>query len=75
MGAICNCSEKSQGTMSLLSQNLQIKDPRLVELHTLIKILDSKLNSNLASIDDFKQLLVETRKEPVPHTDIAAMIK
>jgi len=47
-----------------------MKDPRLADLSTHIRILDAKLNSGITSIDDFKQLLLETKKEPIPHKDI-----
>lgn len=47
-----------------------MRDPRLVDLSTHIRILDAKLNSGITSIDDFKQLLLETKKEHIPHKDI-----
>ena len=47
-----------------------IKDPRLLELQTLIKILETKLVSNLSSVEDFKYLLIETKKEPFPNKEI-----
>lgn len=50
------------------------KDPRLVELQTHLKILDAKLNSNMNSIEDFKALLVETKKEHAPYKDIDNII-
>lgn len=47
-----------------------MRDPRLVDLSTHIRILDAKLNSGITSIDDFKQLLLETKKEHIPYKDI-----
>jgi hypothetical protein len=47
-----------------------MRDPRLADLYTHLKILDAKLNSNMTSIDDFRQLLIETKREPIPHKDI-----
>eukprot|EP00347_Sterkiella_histriomuscorum_P020841 403336261 len=40
-----------------------MKDPRLSDLATHLKILDSKLNSGLQTIEDFEYLLVETKQE------------
>jgi hypothetical protein len=54
--------------------NSMIKDPRLVELQTHLKILDAKINSNMSSIEDFKVLLVETKKEHVPYKEISTVI-
>ncbi len=47
-----------------------MRDPRLADLSTHIRILDAKLNSGITSIDDFKQLMLETKKENIPHKDI-----
>jgi hypothetical protein len=47
-----------------------MRDPRLADLSTHIRILDAKLNSGMSSIEDFKQLLIETKKEPINHKDI-----
>ena len=52
MGALCGCEHKNS---NMNTQGLpMIKDPRLVELSTHLKILDSKLNTNISSIEDFK---------------------
>lgn len=66
MGALC-CSSKTTGANDgghFSSSYAFIKDPRLQDLCTHLKLLESKLNSNLTSIEDFKQLLVETKKAP-----------
>ncbi len=73
MGALCNCNAKSEHSNPLHALS-HLKDPRLSDLSTHIRILDAKLNSGISSIEDFKQLLVETRKEPVPHKDILSTI-
>lgn len=54
----------------------QLRDPRLNELMTHVKILEAKLNSNLTAVDDFRELMIETRKElqPSAHTSIATVI-
>jgi len=51
-----------------------MRDPRLADLSTHIKILDAKLNSGMTSIDDFRQLLTETKKETIQHKDILTTI-
>ena len=51
-----------------------MRDPRLADLSTHVKILDAKLNSNLIAIDDFKYLLIETKKENIPHKDILVLL-
>ena len=63
MGALCNCDAKSQSQNSMYQGLSHIRDPRLADLSTHIKILEAKLNSNISAIDDFKQLLIETKKE------------
>jgi len=40
-----------------------LRDPRLSDLVTHLKLLDAKLNSGLTTIEDFEQLLIETKKE------------
>ena len=40
-----------------------MRDPRLHELMTHIKILEAKLNSNLSAVEDFRELMTETKKE------------
>lgn len=64
MGALCNCDAKTSNNHSLYTFP-SMKDPRLADLSTHIKILDAKLNSGITSIEDFKQLLIETKKEPI----------
>jgi hypothetical protein len=51
-----------------------MRDPRLIDLATHIKILDAKLNTNLSSIDDFKFLLLESKKELISNKDILMTI-
>ena len=74
MGGLCNCNAKNEASISQFTPIVHL-DPRLSELQTMLKILDSKLNSNLTSIEDFKLLLSETRKEPIFHKDIVDMLK
>lgn len=64
MGALCNCDAKSTTSSSLYTFP-SMRDPRLADLSTHIKILDAKLNSGITSIEDFKHLLIETKKEPI----------
>ena len=63
MGALCNCDAKSQSSSSMFQGLSHLRDPRLADLSTHIKILEAKLNSNITAIEDFKQLLIETMKE------------
>lgn len=74
MGALCNCDSKSQNQSNNLFSFPVMRDPRLADLSTHLKILDAKLNSGIASIDDFKQLLAETKKETISHREISATI-
>lgn len=48
----------------------QMKDPRLSDLSTHLKILDAKLNSGLTTIEDFEQLLIETKRDTITNKDI-----
>ena len=73
MGALC-CNSKAIGANDgggFSSSYSFIKDPRLQDLCTHLKMLESKLNSNLTSIEDFKQLLVESKKPHPLHPSIA----
>ena len=70
MGALCNCNARSQNSHNQLFSFPNMRDPRLADLSTHIRILDAKLNSGMTSIEDFKQLLIETKKEPILHKDI-----
>ncbi len=62
MGNLCNCTERSgTGSAATLPDTpFHLRDPRLIDISTHLKILDSKLNSNLTLIDDFIQLLTES---------------
>ena len=53
-----------------------MRDPRLHELMTHIKILEAKLNSNLSAVEDFRELMTETKKElnAASHTSILQVI-
>jgi hypothetical protein len=62
MGALCNCDAKNP---SLHSGLTHIRDPRLADLSTHIRIIEAKLNSNISAIEDFRFLLIETKKESV----------
>ncbi len=39
-----------------------------------MKLLDNKLNSNLASIEDFLYLMIETKKESTPIKEISLVL-
>ena len=54
MGGICNCNQKVDNVSGMHAFNSLIRDPRLAELQTHLKIVDAKLSSNLNSIDDFR---------------------
>ena len=78
MGQLCsNCSHKSTSvnSLNLSSFASSLRDPRLADISTHLKILDAKLNSNITSIEDFLHLLIESNKEILAtHKDILAMI-
>ena len=68
MGNICSCDES--GAKDTIHGNelereaaLRRKDPIIQELHQHLKLISQKMENNLASIDDFGHLLIESRKE------------
>ena len=68
MGNICSCDES--GAKDTIHGNelereaaLRRKDPIIQELHQHLKLISQKMENNLASIDDFAHLLIESRKE------------
>ncbi|CDW80328.1 UNKNOWN [Stylonychia lemnae] len=75
MGGICNCDAKTSNNQYNNFTFSQMRDPRLSDLLTHLKILDSKLNSGLTTIEDFEQLLIETKKESVTNKDIQMTIQ
>jgi len=74
MGALCDCNSRSQNATNSLFSFPNMRDPRLADLSTHIRILDAKLNNGIESIDDFRALLSETKKETIVHKDILTTI-
>jgi len=55
MGGMCNCDAKTSNNNFFNDFSLnQLRDPRLSDLVTHLKLLDAKLNSGLTTIEDFE---------------------
>lgn len=66
MGNMCGCNAKNNSSGSILGPSMS-PNPLITEIQFRLKLLDTKVTSNLTTIEDFKNLLMETKKEHIPH--------